>query len=160
MNQILRSRRRRLVVGVGLLLLLGLVAGCEPRTAKVSGRVLYKDQPVPGGWVMFGSSEPGTSASQATIDDQGHYEITARVGEVQILVDNQELAPMEKSAAPKLPEGLNPPPGGKGDAVRPAGGPKTNARYVEIPPRYYKFETSGLTYTVKPGPQTYDIELK
>ena len=154
------AQRRRLRTPA-LLLLFSLVAGCESATYTVSGRVLYKDKPVPGGWVMFAPKASGVPPSRAAIDEQGRYELTVRAGEVQILVDNQELAPVERPPPPQMPGDLKAPPGGgKVDGPRPPTSTKPNPRYVEIPPIYYKFETSGLKYTVKPENQTYDIELK
>src|SRR5436309_1894612 len=96
---------RRWSVGMAaLLVLLPLAAGCAPPLGTVSGRVLYKDKPVPGGWVMFMPTAGGATAARAPIDEQGRYELTVPAGEVQILVDNQELAPLEKSAPPPLPQ--------------------------------------------------------
>jgi hypothetical protein len=89
---------------------------------------------------------------------------------VQILVDNRELAPAGRPAAPVLPNELKLPPGElklppgvkldeKSAAAKPASSEQAG-RYVEIPPKYYQFETADLSYTVRPEPQTHDIELK
>jgi hypothetical protein len=135
--------------------------GCAPATAKVSGQVLYKDQPVRGGWVMFAPAEAGVPIARAAIDEEGRYELTARVGDVLILVDNRELAPGEKPPPPELPGDIKLPPEVKAENPPRKSGPgKASPRYVEIPPKYYQFETSGLKYTVKPESQTYNIELK
>ena len=37
---------------------------------------------------------------------------------------------------------------------------KRDGKYVPIPPRYRDPEKSGLTYTVRAGSQTHDIELR
>ncbi len=35
-----------------------------------------------------------------------------------------------------------------------------NGHYVELPQKYTAADTSDLTYTVTPGPQTFDVVLK
>src|SRR5260370_10667447 len=102
------------------LLAVPLVSGCGERTGKVSGQVLYKDKPVPGGTVMFRPAAPGSNLVSAALDAEGRYELTVGVGEAQILVDNRELAPREKAPPPTLPPGVKLPGGAKGDAP-PAG---------------------------------------
>ena len=43
----------------------------------------------------------------------------------------------------------------------PAGSVKLpSLKYVRIPSRYADDKKSGLTYTVQPGAQTHDVELK
>lgn len=102
--------------------LLALMTGCAQSAhsvdhVDVSGKVLFQGKPLPGGRVNF-ITVKGAFASSGAIDKDGHYQLDAPVGDVQICVMNET-----------------------------------------IPPQYADPQTSGLTYTVKPGPQTYDIEL-
>lgn len=138
--------------------------GCGTRTAKVSGQVRYQNKPVPGGTISFKPVQPGLPIATAALDAEGRYELTVAVGEVQILVDNRQLAPRERPSAPefggdlKLPKDLklDAKPGGAGPAVEPPSG-----KYREIPSKYYQFETSGLEHQITGEPaQTHDIELK
>jgi hypothetical protein len=143
--------------------MLAALSGCSEQTAQVSGQVLYKGQPVRGGTVMFKPVKPGRRLATANLDEDGRYALTVAVGDAQILVDNRELAPIGQPAAPAVPKEFKAPPGVKLDeklsAAKPAPA-EHSGRYVEIPPRYYQFETADLTYTVRPEPQTHDIELK
>src|SRR5260370_42095195 len=76
---------------------LALAAGCgggRPHvpTAEVSGKVLYKGQPLPGGSVMFFATQ-AEHVNSATIDENGNYKIDGAIGEVKISVDNRNLNP-------------------------------------------------------------------
>ena len=156
-----RVMLRRFSGVFGLVLLAG--TGCGERTAKVSGQVFYQDKPVPGGTVMFKPVAAGRAIATANLDEEGRYEVTVAVGEVQILVDNRQLAPVtDRPPAPTMPKDFKA-PGGKPEEKAPAQkspAPPRSGRYREIPPKYYQFETSGLDYTVQPEPQVYKIELK
>jgi|SRR5579875_344133 len=155
----------RLACGGLLLGLLILSAGCgsgSPRSVEhteVKGKVLFQGKPLPGGTVSFVAVN-GAFAWTGPIDENGNYEVKAPVGEVRIGVDNRMLQkqsskqggePMEmKTLREKM----------EGDVSKdqlPKG--RLKGRYVPIPKKYTDPSTSGLTYTVKPGPQTYDIEL-
>lgn len=145
---------------LGLLLLLPVVAGCGSGQGTVSGRVLYNGKPLPGGWITFRPVDSRQNSVPALIDPNGNYEAKLPAGDVLISVDNRELEPVPAAPAPGLPPGVRLPPAeapkgeAKDAATRPAG------TYVPILEKYYNVETSGLRYTVKKGPQPYDIELK
>jgi hypothetical protein len=129
-----------------------LAAGCnkkqaEADTAEVSGQVFYKGQPLPGGDVIF--SAKGGLTVPAPIDENGNYKIKAPVGDVRLAVDNRRLQEVRGAReGPRLKR-----PG----AEKPT---DTKGTYVEIPPKYYSVEESGLTYTVKNESQTHDIKLE
>jgi hypothetical protein len=151
--------------GFLFVLLLPLIAGCGGQ-GKVSGRVLYNGKPVPGGWVTFRPAEGKANTVNARLDANGYYEATLPVGMVGIAVDNRDLQPQlqERASGPTLPPGLQLPTGAKRAPQTPL--PAEQAPeplpgdYVPIPARYYDVDTSGLTYMVKRGAQTHDIELK
>jgi hypothetical protein len=156
----------------GLLLLLLPAVGCGGSRGQVSGQVLYHGKPVRGGWVTFRPADSRQNLVNAQLDANGRYEALLPTGEVQIAIDNRELepAPPERGAARAvLPPGVKFPPAAKSAAESspPAAAPppevapqRLAGTYVPIPASYYTVETSGLTYSVKPGPQSYDIELK
>jgi hypothetical protein len=143
-----------LIVRCGLSLSwLALLAGCGHNSrsvehADVSGQVLFQGKPLPGGKVTFVAVNGGF-ASSGTIDDNGHYQIRAPVGKVQIGVTNRML---QANRGPIK----GPPLLAKTEAKERQ---PLKGRYVQIPSQYEDPSTSGLTYTVKPGPQTHDIEL-
>jgi hypothetical protein len=128
----------------GLLLsaLLGL-AGCGgPSTGVVSGHITFKGEPVSFGTVAFIGQDGHTDSGQLQPD--GGYTV-ARAPAV-ITVQTYPIPPMMR-------------PPDKADAA-PVRTPAGAIRYVPIPPRYSDDKTSDLRYTVKPGPQTFDVELK
>jgi hypothetical protein len=151
------------------LLLLPLLVGCGAGKTKVSGRVLYKGQPLPGGTVSFHPADPRQNSVSADLDEQGRYEAVLPVGEVQVSVDNRELEPRDAGAI-GIPANLPPevrkklaqvklpaePPAAKNDDA-PA---KPRGKYVRIPTKYYEVETSGLQFKVEAGNPEHDIELK
>jgi hypothetical protein len=139
-------------VGLQLLLLL-FAAGCTHKPTsvnhvEVSGKVLYKGKPLPGGRVTFVATN-GAFADSGNIEEDGTYKLNAPVGPVKISVNNQMLrvqhAPVQNEEMMKR--------SGNGE-LHPIKG-----TFVAIPNKYYDAEASGLTYTVEPEPQKHDINL-
>lgn len=144
-------------LSLGLLMFL---VGCRNarsvQHAEVSGRVLFQGNPLPGGTVNF-VSLIGGFANAAVIDENGNYHINSPVGEVEIGVSNKMLAgsgglTRDEAKGPKTLRDEK----ASGQKKK---GPLVKGRYVPIPKKYLDPHTSGLRYTVKPGSQTYDIEL-
>jgi len=162
MNSCIFKPALRLGCGGLSLGLLILIAGCggNPHSvdyAEVSGKVLFQGKPLPGGRVSFVAVKGGFPAS-GIINEDGTYQIKAPIGEVQIGVDNSMLRPQSQGKGgsgtrpkemshPKAPDATE----GKGQPVK--------GTWVNIPLQYADPGTSGLTYTVKSGSQTHDIEL-
>jgi len=118
---------------------------------EVTGQVLYKGKPLPGGEVTFVTVKDAF-ASTGIIDERGNYKISAPVGEVKIGVDNQMLNPQASGAKQ---------PNASRGAGRPDAGAPTPMKgtFVRIPPKYKDPEQSGLTYTVTKDETTHKIEL-
>jgi hypothetical protein len=163
-----RNPRCAVLLALLLFVALALMAGCGPGQGKVSGRVLLDGKPLPGGLLTFQPTAGRQRAVSAVIDENGHYEATLPVGEVRIAVDNTALKPLptERANLNALPA-LKLPPDvqGKIKAAAKATVPavpqegKLPGKYVPIPERYSKVETSGLTYEVREGSQEHDIPL-
>jgi len=130
-----------------LLALAFLVPGCGPSGPKmypVSGTVNYQGKPLPLGTLMFVPKQ-GTPSKPSLIDGSGHYSLQAVAGEHRI----QVVAVPERE-------------GGRPDPTVEGGIDYTGVPEVEslIPEKYNRFDTSGITVTVKPdGPNTIDINL-
>ncbi|HTU90792.1 MAG TPA: carboxypeptidase-like regulatory domain-containing protein [Gemmataceae bacterium] len=139
--------------------LMTAMAGCgnHPRSVEhvdVSGQVFFEGSPLPGGQVSFVAVNGGFAAP-GIIDENGHYQIRAPVGEVEIGVSNRMLQGNGGLGGGGGPEGMSPrQKKAKGQPVQ-----RVKGRWVNIPAAYADPHTSGLKYTVKPGPQTYDIKL-
>jgi hypothetical protein len=125
-------------------LLLSLAVGCSsPRWGgPVSGKVLYNSTPLQSGAVTF--QNKAGDAANAEIKDDGTYRIEqAPIGECAITVLT-------------VPD---PPPSGE-VSLPPDAYTKPHGKFMPIPPRYQKADTTDLKFTVTSKPQTYDIELK
>jgi hypothetical protein len=130
-----------------------LAAGCGKEkppveTAEVSGKVIYRGEPLPGGQVTFILTD-GEASKNALIDENGNYKIEAPVGDVKITVNNELL----KERMQHSPVASARRPGGQ----KPA---RMKGTYVQIDSKYYTPKKTPLTYTVKKGSQTHDITLK
>jgi len=158
---------------IGRLLGLGtavFAGGCGPdykARGTVKGVVTTGSKHLTTGTVVFYGKDNMTGS--ATIDSEGKYELgDAPLGDCRVTVtvnnspfDASVRARMQgKGNGPKLPDGPKPPPG----VERPGGGEpppgaKVPKEVVPVDQKYSNVETSGLTFTVKKGEQTYSIEL-
>ena len=125
---------KRILAAAALALAVGCGSG-KP-TGKVSGTVLLQGKPLTRGTVNFLMKEKGIGA-EAPIDATGKYAFATPL----------EAGTYAVSVTPPPPEPV--PPG-----TRPA---KVAA---EIPAKFREPTSSGLTFTVKSGANTYDIVLE
>jgi hypothetical protein len=136
--------------------LLGSVAlvGCGQSTGTIKGKVTLNGAAVKGGTVSFTGANKVARASE--ISEDGSYIIEKMpTGEVKITVETESLAQRMNAMTPRY----SAPPEMKEYKTGPD--PEdAKRRYVKIDPKYASAETSGLTYTVKSGSQTHDIEIK
>jgi hypothetical protein len=130
--------------------------GCGSK-GSVSGKVLYKGEPLGGGSVLF--VPQGQPSISTRINADGVYTIdNIAAGPVKISVETKSAQPGKGP-----PRGLpKPPPGAvpkdAASIYNPA--PASNGKYVVIPDNYSDPEKSELTYTVVGGSQTHNIDLK
>jgi len=134
-------------------LILAVVAGCTPKNARdvgLSGKVLYKGAPVTGGNMTL---YVGDAAYPVGLNADGTYSVTQLPeGDAVATVDNSSLNPDKPKYGGGKGAAYSPPPSGKN--VGPAG------KYVKIPPKYKKKETSDLKVTLKNGKMEHDFVLK
>jgi hypothetical protein len=156
----------QLRLGLLVALAFGLITGCARQhptaPAKVSGMVTYKDKPVPGGTIMFTSSDRGVY--RAALDENGTYEIVDMpTGEMVITVETESLNP--KTKAKEYGDGK----GAKINAEYMAAARKMGApinsgatvagRYRKIPDKYNNPKTSPLAITLEAGRQVKNWDL-
>ena len=137
-----RSTRNTAVLCVVAAMLLGLsCAGCRPRVerGRISGKVTFEGQPVAEGLVLFSNAEKGIHMT-ASLKADGAYEIITAAGK------GLPLGAYQVCVSPPLSVPTN----------DPQARPKT---YANIPPKYSRFETSGLTLNVQSGQNTLDIAM-
>ena len=115
-------------------------SGCssnDTSTGTISGKVRYKDNPVPGGTITFHiTSEKGIKTAVGILQKDGSFEIKkAAVGSAKVTVETDTVNPGEQQA-------------------------QSSSNYVEIPKQYNSVETSGLTMDIKQGENKKTFELK
>lgn len=126
-----------------------LLVGCgkknEFETAKVSGTVLYKNEPIKIGSLVFVPTGNGPSA-QANIDRNGNFDMgTYETADGAILGQHKVMIhALTGSGGTGLPE----------DAVKGDGSLKSI-----IPERFGDLEKSGLVVDVQPGTNVVNFEL-
>lgn len=115
------------------------LSGCGAGGASVSGTITYQGKPLPTGAVTFSGGENGSVTVSSPISNGKYSMSEVPVGPVKISVTTPPPSPP-------------PPPG------TPAAAPPTET--IPIPQKYAIADQSGLTYTVKSGTQTHDINLE
>lgn len=134
-HKVYPSRQLRRQIFPALMVLM-TVWGCggehRARQGHVAGTVTLNGAALTSGQVSFFSAESGIGG-MSPINGEGHYEINGlnAPGDYQITVTPQE-----------------PTPGGP--AVPPS----------DLPAKYSSATTSGLSFSLKPGNNTFPIELK
>src|SRR5262245_54815985 len=135
----------------GFLWLALATSGCAPRGPSVSGTVTFKGEPLPSGTVLFHAADG--RIEHGLITGNGKYTVAnAPPGPVRITVRSHPPAPVG------LPSRGGPLPSAPAGMVPPAK-EQRDGKFVAIPPRYLDPAQSTLTYNVRAGKQTYDIEL-
>jgi len=134
------------------------VCGCGNQTATVTGKVTYNGRLLKGGSVTYVSTEGKPSISGSISEDGSYTLVKVPVGLVKICVDTESLNPAN---IPKAPMKYGPPAGQSAPEGFSSGDADTaKKRFVKIPETYGKEETTTLTYSVTPGDQQHDIDLK
>jgi hypothetical protein len=143
----------RLVLASALLVLVALGCGYKNPNApaSVTGKVTYKGKPVPAGTVRFHSQDAGSVTCQLDVD--GSYSSTdVPAKEMTVTVETESAKPTDTPAnQARKQSGSAPPPPGS-EKSKPL-------EYVKIPEKYAKTKDTPLKTTLKPGKNTYNIEL-
>jgi hypothetical protein len=149
---------------VALALALGCsLFGCNPwqssrvSPAKVRGKVTYKEQPLPGGFLHFfnGTNYVGTAVIMP--DGSGDYEASVPAIPVQVLVTGEPRP--AKGDTPAESGSATPPRRPKPSLGRAFGA--TQAKLLdEVQKKYGSLKTAKpLTLDVAPGEQTWNLNL-
>lgn len=138
-----RLRSRLGTAALACLTLATLGCGRGEVLGKVSGQVKFQGQPVTEGVILFSNAEKGVHIT-ADLNKDGRYVVEMAKGYGLPLGDYQV------TISPPLPD--TPP-------VGPI--PKVKVKeYPDIPPKYRRAETSGLTMTVRAGENPFDVDMQ
>jgi hypothetical protein len=145
-----------LTLGLSITVLVGCGGKKPTNQASVKGTVTYKNAPVTGGMIMvIPAGTSGTGTPVAIKPDGSFQGIGLPVGNVLVTVDTSNLK--NKPSLPQPPPGMKPPPGVNQADIN-VNMPDFGT-YVEIPAKYAKKETSGITWDLQPGTQEKPITL-
>jgi len=156
----------RLKLGMALLLpSLVLALGCTGGgKGKISGKVTFKGAPMPGGSINF-RADDGKEYGSSIGPDGAYYVENVPSGNMKVYIS----IPVDKgSGAVGVPKGrekemegkMKPPPGAPPEAMKAYEGSKEkHDKIPNIPDKYKSPDSSGLTFTVKSGSNTYDVPL-
>lgn len=127
----------KLLFLVGLLAVLMSTSGCTHKpvqragTAIVAGSLKLNGQPVRGGNITFISQSDPDNTATCRIRADGNFAVAdAPIGEAKAIVDTESTK------------------GFLGD------------RYVKVPEKYWKFESTELTLAIKEGENMVALEMK
>jgi hypothetical protein len=182
----LSTRRARIAIVLFGVMCIGVV-GCGASVGDVSGKVTYKGNPLKGGIVTLINDEAKKSFT-GTINEDGTFSLTkVTTGDYKVLVDTESLKPQVGGGSGGPPMGMPPgAPGAGGDIYSAAKSGKIDvkaggssgpppgvgyasgfdtmaanaAKYIKIPSKYSKQETTDLTIKVGRGSNTLNIDLK
>jgi hypothetical protein len=146
MTRAIPAAKRTMTALLPAVLLAAVATGCsENKTGNVSGIVTFQGKPMPGGYIFFTNvASEGSVIAQKSggIGEDGAYSVAkVPIGDVKITLQE---------------------PAGALEANLPAKGgmPRRAPPPVTLPPQYKSVEQTDLKYTVTPGDQKHDIELK
>ena len=149
-----------LLLAISAALLLGCSGPKRPTTAKVTGTVKYKGNPVEGAQVSFMAEGAPRSASGKT-DAQGKYQLSmfetddgALIGKNTVTVSKTEMAAGAGSSSAEKPDAAY------SQMMTKAAKGVPTATGKEIPLKYANPLTSKLQCEVKKGSNTHDINLE
>jgi hypothetical protein len=137
------------------------LAGCGPRVGIVSGKVTYKNAPLPSGTITFIGGGKGDKPQWSPIAADGSYQVNnVPVGNVKVTVETTPPTNLPGvgggTVKPPTVPGVPPPPDssslGGADASKPGA-------YVPIPTKYKDADQSGLGMEVKSGKQEKNWDL-
>jgi hypothetical protein len=135
-------------------------AGCLGRsqpTGTVTGKVTYQGKPVPAGCLVTFVSQQGVAAL-GTVDASGQYQLR--------IAGKPDVPAREYNVSVTYPGAAGPEMTDEDERKYMAGDPATVAKFsrkaqsAPIPQKYADEFQSGLSYHVKEGPNTFDIDLR
>ena len=121
-------------------------------TGMVTGTVTYNGEPVRAGCnVVFIHQATSTPAS-GMISADGSYELAMR-GEKRVLAGEYKVSVSPPASNEQVDENS------EGYEATMTGGGAAATVTVPFPDKYLLAETSGLAFTVKEGPNTFDVKM-
>jgi hypothetical protein len=133
-----------------------LLSGCGKKFGSVSGSVKYKGKALTGGQVAFIPAAPGGETATGLIDSSGSYTIEKVVaGPCKITVFTSAAGSGGKAAGKMMDAGKM----GKADGGKSKVGVAGDVPSVQVPSKFAEPDTSGLSFEVKQGTNSHDINI-
>jgi len=148
--------RQRIALRCACFGVLLVVSGCGPAKTEVSGTVRYEGKPLTSGHVLVVDADGMSYTSP--ISGEGAFTVSGvPVGPVRfaVLVSNMDVSkPLKREAGERRGKaGFKKRDNSRRDNSVPPPKP-------QLPPRYAAVGTSGLSTTLKPGPNTFDLDMQ
>ena len=147
---------RALFVALSMLAAAGCLGKAQP-TGTVSGKVSHKGKPVPAGCLVTFVSERGVVAL-GTVDASGRYQL--------MLAGKPDVPALEYNISVTFPGVAGPEMTDDDERKFMAGDPQTVAKFsrkaprAPIPAKYADEFKSGLSFQIKAGANSFDIDLQ
>ena len=145
-----------LVVALAMFAVVGCLGKSQP-TGTVSGKVTYKGNPVPAGCLVTFISDRGVAAL-GTVDASGRYQL--------MFAGKPDVPALEYNISVTFPGAVGPEITDEDERKYMAGDPATIAKFARkeliapIPKKYADEFKSGLSFQIKEGANSFDIDLQ
>ena len=146
---------RALFVALAMFAAAGCLGKSQP-TGTVSGKVTYKGNPVPAGCLVTFVSERGVAAL-GTVDASGRYQL--------MIAGKPDVPALEYNISVTFTGVAGPEMTDEDERKFMAGNPETIAKFssqsqrAPIPKKYADEFSSGLSFQIKEGANSFDIDL-
>lgn len=148
----------RVLVGSALGFSLALLAGCsssKDKNLSLSGKVSYKGTPVTGGTLSLAPTDGKTPPVKISINGDGNYNIVPpALGNLKVVIETESIRAFNAGGTPSRK--IKGPDGKERIEELPTA---NQQKYVRIPPKYARPETTDLTVDIHAGKNEKNFEL-
>lgn len=151
----LRFLGRFRALAAGLFLLPVFLTGCGgEQRGTVTGKVLFDGKPLGGGQVTVTFVGETGKVGHGKVDPEGKYMVEIVPGNTKIIISVPEFRTLAGGRVREMDPSKF---GAKGSVVK---AEERNKALPHIPAKYGDPKQTPLSYTVKPGSQEHNIEIK
>ena len=144
--------------GLSVAVLVAGLSGCGgQKNAKLTGKVSYKGSPLPGGILTLNPPDEKTQSSIPIVikPDGTFVTMSVLLGNYKVGITSMGTNPALDPSRKRAPAGVKMREGGPPSSNLPEG-----AKHVDLPQKYARPDTSGLSWDVKGGSQEKNFPLE